>query len=389
MEHDDACLKCTICNQACPVSRVDPDFPGPKALGPEWWRRRLGGDESTLAHVDDCTFCQLCEASCPASVPVAHLIQMHKAERPPAALHQVRDAILTRLDLIERFPQVATWKTPLDGLLGLSHLSERPHIDRPRPPRHAGDGGRRPVGVFVDCFARVFDGGVIDAAEALLRDWGWEPWRVPEKAACCGAAAHASGRLTQARAAAQDMREGILAVLGEHPDITTIVTLNGTCDQTVAREWTDTYEVGTVDAHIVPFTEFAQDEAPESFWEELRQVAPGERIYTHTTCRARVGRGDGILDQICRRAGLSPVWTGLTCCGASGSYAFKAEHDLVAHRMVDALGSLSGDGALGLMTDSGTCALHLAQETGLHASHPATFLYELWCRAGHRAEEGA
>lgn len=383
MEHDDACLKCTICNQACPVLRVDPDFPGPKALGPEWWRHHLAGDGETLPHVDDCTFCQLCEAACPASVPVAHLIQMHKAARPAPLTHRIRDGALTRLDLLERFPRVASWRTPLDGLLGLSRTTARPRPERPGPEGPRGEG--LPIGLFIDCFSRAFDGGVVDSAEALLRVWGFEPYRMPQGPACCGAAAYASGRPGQAAGTAAEAREGVTTVLKTNRSIRTIVTLNGTCDETMRREWADVYGLDPVPVQIVSFTDFALEAAPPSFWEALAAVAGGERAYVHTTCRNRADRGDGVLDEVCRRAGLHPVWTGLTCCGASGSYAFKAEHAEVAHRMVDSLGALPDEGAIGLMTDSGTCALHLAAETGLRARHPAYFLHELWQRAFRKA----
>jgi|GEM_PF-3388618 len=380
MENDDACLKCTICNQTCPVLRVDPDFPGPKALGPEWWRRSLTGEGESEPHVDDCTFCQLCEASCPADVPVAHLIQMHKAVRPAPAMRRLRDTVLTRLDLIERLPQLATWHTPVDGLVGLSKVSARPRVERPRPAVTSPADAKELIGVFIDCFSRSFDGGVVDSAEALLRSWGYIPVRLPERPACCGAAAHASGRLKQAVATAAGARRDVMAVLDGAPRIQRIVTLNGTCDETIRREWTDVYGLDPVTVQVQPFSEFILEEAPESFWEHVRRVGRGAKVYTHTTCRTRVANGDGTLDEICRRAGLHPVWTGLTCCGASGSYAFKAEHDAVAHRMVDPLGRLPAEGTLGLMTDSGTCALHLGAETGVPAHHPAYFLHLLALR---------
>ena len=37
----DECLKCNICNEVCPVARVDDRFPGPKYVGPQAQRFRL------------------------------------------------------------------------------------------------------------------------------------------------------------------------------------------------------------------------------------------------------------------------------------------------------------------------------------------------------------
>lgn len=380
MEHDDACLKCTLCVAACPVYRADTEFPGPKALGPEWWRRAQAGDLETTAHVDDCTFCQLCEAACPVSVPVAHLIQVHKSHRRAPALRRLRDNVLTRPDLTDRVPQLAAMRMPWDGLLGLARQSRRPRVQRPSPPRPERAGERTEIGLFIDCYSRAYDGAVVDAAEALLRLWGYEPVRMPQQSSCCGAAAYASGRPDQAKEMAKSAREQVNAVLARHPGIRTLVTLNGTCDETVRREWPNVYGLEAPAVQVEAFTEFALAAAPEWFWEQLRQVAEGERAYTHTTCRNRVARGDGALDALCRRAGLDPRSTGIVCCGAAGSYAFKAEHATVAHRMAAAAGPLPAEGSLGLLVDSGTCALHLGQETGVTARHPAWFLWTLWER---------
>lgn len=38
----DACLKCNVCTTVCPVARVTDLFPGPKYVGPQAQRFRLG-----------------------------------------------------------------------------------------------------------------------------------------------------------------------------------------------------------------------------------------------------------------------------------------------------------------------------------------------------------
>ena len=41
------CIKCTVCTTVCPVSRVNPDYPGPKQSGPDG--ERLRGPAKTIA----------------------------------------------------------------------------------------------------------------------------------------------------------------------------------------------------------------------------------------------------------------------------------------------------------------------------------------------------
>ena len=38
----DECLKCNVCTTVCPVARVTDLFPGPKYVGPQAQRFRLG-----------------------------------------------------------------------------------------------------------------------------------------------------------------------------------------------------------------------------------------------------------------------------------------------------------------------------------------------------------
>ena len=42
----DHCVKCTICETACPVSNVSPLFPGPKYAGPQSERYRIADEPS-------------------------------------------------------------------------------------------------------------------------------------------------------------------------------------------------------------------------------------------------------------------------------------------------------------------------------------------------------
>ena len=41
----ESCIKCTVCTTTCPVSRVNPRYPGPKQAGSEGWRAVRRGAE--------------------------------------------------------------------------------------------------------------------------------------------------------------------------------------------------------------------------------------------------------------------------------------------------------------------------------------------------------
>jgi ferredoxin len=86
----DHCVKCTICETACPFSNVTPLFPGPKYVGPQAERFRT--DEPVPdASVDYCSSCGICTQVCPQGVHIAEINTQAKArlrEREGFALRE-------------------------------------------------------------------------------------------------------------------------------------------------------------------------------------------------------------------------------------------------------------------------------------------------------------
>ena len=69
----DHCVKCTICETACPVSNATPLFPGPKYEGPQAERFRVRGQPSVDSSVDYCSGCGICTQVCPQGVKIAEI----------------------------------------------------------------------------------------------------------------------------------------------------------------------------------------------------------------------------------------------------------------------------------------------------------------------------
>jgi glycerol-3-phosphate dehydrogenase subunit C len=377
----DACVKCHVCTTACPVFRVDTAFLGPKVLGPDWYRRALAGDVEPDPHVDDCTFCQLCEAACPVGVPIAHLIAAHKAQQRRPLRRRVRDFVFVRPHWLARLPALAQVTGSLGTAMGLSAHARRP---RPRrlPPGRRPKAGSRTVALFVDCFSRSYDPDPIVAAERLLAAIGYEVVRVPEEPACCGAAAYASGQPDTAQAIARTTAARLrLALAG----VRALLTVNATCDGTLRDEWPAFFRE-PLPVPVLPVVEFLAREAPPGFFD--RTVPDPTEVFLHTTCRGKVARGVGAFAAWTKRWAPQQEALDLACCGAAGSYAFKAEHEAVAmslgHEAAAQVAGRSGR----LLVDSGPCALHLGQMTGLTTLHPVSWLYERWS-AGEGGGAGA
>ena len=62
------CIKCTVCTTACPVSRVNPGYPGPKQAGPDGERLRLKDGALYDEALKYCINCKRCEVACPSDV---------------------------------------------------------------------------------------------------------------------------------------------------------------------------------------------------------------------------------------------------------------------------------------------------------------------------------
>ena len=109
----DECLKCNICNEVCPVARVDDRFPGPKYVGPQAQRFRLAAPvpinlDGLQVHtpdrtVDWCSGCGWCTTACPAGVKIAEVNSRARASMRAGRRPRFRDWLISQTDLLGRF----------------------------------------------------------------------------------------------------------------------------------------------------------------------------------------------------------------------------------------------------------------------------------------------
>lgn len=79
------CIKCTICTVYCPVTPVNPDFPGPKQAGPDGERYRLKKPFFYDEALKYCLNCKRCE--------VVSYFQREDWRHNPVGTHQVQQEI--------------------------------------------------------------------------------------------------------------------------------------------------------------------------------------------------------------------------------------------------------------------------------------------------------
>ena len=98
----DHCVKCTICETACPVSNVTPLFPGPKYAGPQAERYRIADTPSVDASVDYCSGCGICSQACPQGVKIAEINSQARAALKSETTVPLRDRLITRPTVLGR-----------------------------------------------------------------------------------------------------------------------------------------------------------------------------------------------------------------------------------------------------------------------------------------------
>ena len=93
--NSDVCIRCATCMAVCPVSRVAPQFPGPKQAGPGAERFRRPGEPSVDKWIDLCIGCHLCDMACSSGVNISELNLIAKAKYLDERGRPLRDWLLT------------------------------------------------------------------------------------------------------------------------------------------------------------------------------------------------------------------------------------------------------------------------------------------------------
>jgi glycerol-3-phosphate dehydrogenase subunit C len=126
----DHCVKCTICETFCPVSNVTPLFPGPKYVGPQAERFRVGDEPSPDASLDYCSGCGICTQVCPQGVHIAEINTQARAKLKETHGVPLRDRLLARPTLAGRLGAPAPIRRP-----NLPALGAAAHLTRGAAPR--------------------------------------------------------------------------------------------------------------------------------------------------------------------------------------------------------------------------------------------------------------
>jgi glycerol-3-phosphate dehydrogenase subunit C len=402
----DHCVKCTICETACPVSNVSPLFPGPKYAGPQSERYRIGDEPSVDRSVDYCSGCGICSQVCPQGVKIAEINAQARNKLKRQKGVPLRDRIITRPTVLGRLG------TPVAPLVNAS-LAFKParilaekalgvHRDAPAPKfagrrfsrwarNHVSPPTGRRVVYFHGCGTEYYEPWEGEKVVAILEHNGFEV-EVP-KQDCCGLPLQSSGLF-------DDARKAVLALaraLATHVrDEDTIIVGNATsCTLMLKREAREildleddpdlrlvserTYDICELLLELHDRGELKTDFRPVS-----------ETIAYHAPCQQQ-GHwiGKPALDLLALIPGLQVREMNARCCGIAGTYGLKVEkYDISMAVGRDLFDQVAGSGASAVACDSETCRWQIAHGTRLPSLHPIEYLHRAYGLDGDGAGGG-
>ena len=393
----DHCVKCTICETACPVTNVTPLFPGPKYAGPQSERYRVAAEPPVDASVDYCSGCGICSQSCPQGVKIAELNAQARNKLKRQKGYPLRDRIITRPTWLGR---AATPVAPLANLaidfkpfriLGQKFLGV--HRDAAAPEfagrrfstwakKHPSPSTGRKVVYFHGCGTEYYEPWEGEKVTQILEHNGFEV--IVPKQDCCGLPLQSSGLFDDARKVVLRLARNLAPHVRDNPD--TIIVGNATsCTLMLKREAREilslehdpdlklvserTYDICELLLELHDRGELKTDFQPVN-----------EHIFYHAPCQQQ-GHwiGKPALELFALIPGLEVTEGNARCCGIAGTYGLKVEkYDIAQAVGADLFGQVRESGADAVACDSETCRWQITHGTGIESAHPIDYLHRAY-----------
>ncbi|ROP62878.1 glycerol 3-phosphate dehydrogenase (quinone) subunit C [Enterobacter sp. BIGb0383] len=386
----ESCIKCTVCTTACPVSRVNPRYPGPKQAGPDGERLRLKDGALYDEALKYCINCKRCEVACPSDVKIGDIIQRARA-RHEKHTPSLRNAILSHTDLMG---SVSTPFAPLvnaaTGLKPVRRLLDMAlKIDHRRSlPKYASGGTFRrwyrreaaqqaqfseQVAFFHGCYVNYNHPQLGKDLLRVINALGVGV-QLLNKEKCCGVPLIANGFTEKARKQATgnvaSLREAII------DKNMTVLATSSTCTFTLRDEYPHLLDVDNHDLrdNIELATRWIWRQLDAGKTLPLRPL-PLKVVY-HTPCHMeKMGWTLYTLTLLRQIPGLQLQVLDSQCCGIAGTYGFKSEN----YPTSQAIGAplfqqIEESDADLVVTDCETCKWQIEMSTSKRCEHPISLL---------------
>ena len=337
------CIKCTICTVYCPVTPVNPDFPGPKQAGPDGERYRLKKPFFYDEALKYCLNCKRCEVVCPSNVKIGDIIQSARikySKKSPG----LRDRMLANTDFMGNMATLVApvvnatlglkpVKKIMDATLGIdahrtfpSYASEKfttwfkkeARLNQSRYPRQ--------VAYFHGCYVNYNYPQLGKDLVTVMNAVGYGI-KLLEDEKCCGVAKISNRLIDEAKRDGKINLEQIRrAVLEEN---LTVIGTSSTCTFTIRDEYPHLLDLDNADVRdeVMLATRFLYNLIDSGKAKLVFRDDYKKRVAYHTPCHMeKLGwtiYSTSLLKMI---PGLDYVALESNCCGIAGTYGFKKEN---------------------------------------------------------------
>jgi glycerol-3-phosphate dehydrogenase subunit C len=392
----DNCLKCAVCNDACPVFGVHQRYPGPKHLGPELERLRREGIPTDTEWLEYCLGCHRCDLACPHQVNVSEMIARAKAEHRKPLVRALRDWWFARPGLLGMLttivPAVSNFALSLkparflmSKLMRIAPQRKFPAYTRPSlqtPARAMVTADRMRVVFFPGCFIRYNRPELGRKVIDLLERNGFAV--DVASTGCCGVPASANGEQAEARAAA---RANVRSLANQVNAGIRIVTACSSCGTMLKTGFggllSDEEEFADAARRIGASTRdvgellLAQSDAGKL---NTGFMQSGLRLAYHASCHQKSqGIGRPWVHLLRQVPGVTIEDIDAGCCGMSGTYGFKQEKYSVSMAIGQQLfDAVSAAGPDMVVTECATCQMQIEHGTAFKAIHPVEVLLQAY-----------
>jgi glycerol-3-phosphate dehydrogenase subunit C len=385
--NSDVCVRCATCMAVCPVSRVTPEFPGPKQAGPGAERFRSPSEPSVDKWIDLCIGCHLCDMVCSSGVNISELNLIAKAKYLDEKGRPLRDWLLTHsylfgwlgsllsslVNLILRNPLI---KWMMEAILRIDRRRKLPSYEsltfRQWFKRHHSKGSKK-VAYFYGCYTNTNEVDVGKATVQVLEANGFEVILPPQR--CCGIPMLGNGDFRGARKRGLYNVPSLLKTIGSGSDI---IFSSSSCGHMIKYEYSHLLSIPDAEKvaeHIFDTFEFLRNLKESNGFNTHLNELPLKAAY-FAPCHLRVlGMGLPALEILRLIPGFKIDNIEADCCGMGGTFGFKKEKYEISQEigkdLVEEIDRLKPEIVL---SDCEGCRMQIRHLTGLKVLHPIQIL---------------
>jgi glycerol-3-phosphate dehydrogenase subunit C len=421
--NSDVCIRCATCMAVCPVSRVTPQFPGPKQAGPGTERFRRPGEPSMDKWVDLCIGCHLCDMVCSSGVNISELNLIAKAKYLDEKGRSFRDWLLTHTYLLGRLGSLfspilnrllrnSSIKRLLDTFLKIDRRRELPgyqfptfrkwfrkhqsqgdyheaihdrqtgEVDHPpSPPFTKGELGgfephakdRKKIGYFYGCYTNTNEVDIGKATVQVLEANDIAVILPPQR--CCGIPMLGNGDFKGARKMGLYNVPSLLDSIHLGLDI---VFSSTSCGHMIRHEYSHLLNIPgseRVAEHTFDVFEFLRDLNQSRNLNTDFKELPLKAAYFAPCHLKSLGIGFPAFEILQLIPGLKVDYIAADCCGLGGTFGFKKEKyeisEEIGRDLAEAIDRLKPEIVL---SDCEGCRMQIRHLTGLKVLHPIQIL---------------